>query len=139
MMVKPPDVETWATEYLRGELAGLGRDAEVDVRQPDDAAFPLSRPLVVIRVDAGGKITPVTFDCQLGVSVLAGSRQDDSLARALANDVFAILSDREVIFAPNSPVVSIDDGGCMFPEAVDDELDVSRRYMTISWDVVGTF
>lgn len=139
MRVKPPDVEAWVTGYLRGELAGLGRDAEVDVRQPDDAAFPLSRPLVVIRVDAGGKVTPVSFDVQLGVSVLAGSRQDDSLVRALANDVFAILSDRQVIFAPDSPVVSIDDESCMFPEAVDDELDVSRRYMTIAWNVVGAF
>lgn len=139
MRVLRPDLEVWATSYLRDELRQLGVDAEVDSMEPADMRFPLERPLVVVRDDSGPRTSPVGFDASLGVSVLAGSRQDDREARRIGRLVFAILSDDDLPLVEGSPVIAVDYGGCSGPYSVDDPHDVARRYMTISWAVVGSW
>lgn len=139
MRVERPDLEVWATRFLRAELRALGWDVEVDSKEPADLEFPLERPLIVVRDDSGQMLSPVSFDAALGVSVLAGSRQDDGLARRLSRLVFSILTDGDLPIVEGSPVAAVNPEGCRGPYSIDDSQDVARRYMAVEWTVVGSW
>ena len=129
--VLPPDLELWLTAYLRDALAAEGLDVEVDSKEPTDLTTPLERPLVVVRDDSGGRTSRVSFSRQVGVSVLAGTRMNDSEARHLSRLVYSI--------AAGSPIAAVISSGCNGPYPVEDAQDVSRRYSTLSYRVVGTW
>lgn len=137
MRIRPPDLVVWGTGFLRDALRAEGWAVEVDSTEPADLLVPLSRPLVVVRVDSLTRASPPLFDASLGVSVLAGSRQDDREARDLSATVFAILTDEDIAVDEATPVVSVNIEGCNGPYSIDDPLDVSRRYMTIAYAVTG--
>lgn len=137
--VTPPDLELWIAGYVRSELALLGISAQVGNKEPGKLSVPLVKPLVVVRDDSGARLSQVTFDRSVGVSVLAGSKTNDRPANDLARLVFAILTGDEIVDAPGSPVASVEPDGCNGPYAVVDDQDVARRYSSIEYIVVGSW
>lgn len=136
-LVVAPDMELWLTTYLREVLTVEGLDVQVSNKEPPDLSLPLTRPVVVIRDDSGSRLSHVTFDRSIGVSVLAGTRMNDKPANDLARIVTAILTDDEIITAQGSPIAAVDWSGCNGPYPVADDLDVARRYATAAYVVVG--
>ena len=137
--VTAPDLELWLTGYVRGVLAAEGVVAQVSNKEPGDLVLPLAKPLVVIRDDSGVRLSYVTYDRSVGVSVLAGTRTNDKLAGDLARLVMAIMTDDAIAEAVGSPVAAIDWDGCNGPYPVVEELDVARRYGTVQYTVVGSW
>ncbi len=137
--VTAPDLELWLTGYIRGVLAAEGVTAQVSNKEPGDLVLPLAKPLVVIRDDSGVRLSHVTYDRSVGVSVLAGTRTNDKLAGDLARLVMAILTDDAIVEAVGSPVAAVDWDGCNGPYPVVEELDVARRYGTVQYTVVGSW
>ena len=111
----------------------------MDSKEPTDLTTPLERPLVVVRDDSGGRTSRVSFSRQVGVSVLAGTRMNDSEARHLSRLVYSIATDDEITLAAGSPIAAVISSGCNGPYPVEDAQDVSRRYSTLSYRVVGTW
>ncbi|WP_223149220.1 hypothetical protein [Changpingibacter yushuensis] len=134
-----PDMELWLCAYLRSVLADEGVDAQVSNKEPDSLKLPLSKPLVVIRDDSGTRQSAVTFDRSIGVSILAGTRQDDKASNDLARRIAGILSDDEIAMVPGSPIAAVDWDGCNGPYAVTETLNVARRYLTVQYTVVGSW
>lgn len=137
--VTPPDLEMWLSSYLRSTLAADGFDVQVSNKEPADLRLPLKKPLVVIRDDSGNRMSHVSFDRSIGVSVLAGSRMNDLPANTLARTVSAILTDDDIVHAGGSPIAAIEWGGCNGPYPVAESLDVARRYLTVQYTVVGSW
>lgn len=137
-MMVPPDMELWATSYLRAQLKALGKDAEVSNKEPADlTADTMTRPLVVIRDDSGPQTSAVTYGRSLGISVLAGSHQDDQTTGDLARTVMALMADDVVAEAEGSPVAAVVWDGCNGPYSVIEAQDLHRKYMTVEYSVVG--
>ena len=137
--VTPPDLELWVATYLRAALVAEGHAVQVGNKEPAAAAFPLSKPLVIVRDDSGVRESAVTFDRSLGVSVLEGQRSNDRPANDLARLVASILMDDAIALVDGSPVAAVQWDGCNGPYAVTDSLDVARRYMTVEYTVVGSW
>lgn len=137
--VTAPDLELWLTTYLRTVLTSEGHSAQVSNKEPTDLSLPLKQPLVVIRDDSGMRLSHVTFDRSIGVSILAGSRMNDKPANDLARLVMSILMDDAIVHADGSPIASVDWDGCNGPYPVIDDLDVARRYGTVGYIVVGSW
>lgn len=136
--VAPADLAPWLAAYLREALAADGDDIEVGNREPDDLRAD-DGELIVVRADPGAKLSAVSFDCSAGVSVLAGTRQDDTSARALARRALAILTDDEIVTAPGSPIVSIEHAGINGPYAVAETQEYARQYFTVKYVTVGAW
>ena len=136
-LVVAPDLELWVTQYLRGVLVERGLNVQVSNKEPANLGLPLTRPLVVVRDDSGVRLSQVTFDRSLGVSVLAGTRMNDRAANDLARLVQAVLTDDVIVGAEGSPVAAVQWSGCNGPYPVADELDVARRYSTVQYTIVG--
>ncbi|MBO3663733.1 hypothetical protein [Microbacterium stercoris] len=139
MRVTPPDLELWLTGYVRALAAGEGLVVDVSNKEPPTLSLPLKRPLIVIRDDSGPRLSHVTFDRSIGASVLAGSKQDDKPANDLARWLAAVLFDLDLPLADNSPIAAVDPSGCNGPYAVDEELDVARRYLTAQYVAAGSW
>lgn len=137
--VTAPDLELWLTTYLRTILTSEGHSVQVSNKEPADLSLPLKQPLVVIRDDSGTRLSHVTFDRSIGVSILAGSRMNDKPANDLARLVMSILMDDAIVHADGSPIASVDWDGCNGPYSVIDDLDVARRYGTVGYIVVGSW
>lgn len=137
--VTAPDLEMWLVNYVRSTLRGEGEDAQVSNKEPDTLSLPLEKPLIVIRDDSGAKLSHVSFDRSIGVSVLAGTRMNDLPANTLARAVMAILTEDAIIDAPGSPIASIEWEGCNGPYPVTESLDVARRYGTVQYTVIGSW
>ena len=136
-LVVAPDLELWLTGYLRDVLSMDGLDVQVSNKEPANLGLPLTRPLVVVRDDSGVRLSQVTFDRSLGVSVLAGTRLNDRPANDLARLVQAVLTDDVIVGAEGSPVAAVQWSGCNGPYPVVDDLDVARRYSTVQYTIVG--
>ena len=137
-MMLPPDIELWATAYLRGRLSYLGHDVEVSNKEPAALdASSMTRPLVGVRDDSGAQTSVVTYDRSLGISVLSGTRQDDQGTGDLARLVMAVMSDDSVAEADGSPVAAVVRDGCKGPYSVAETQDLHRKYMTVEYSVVG--
>lgn len=134
-----PDMELWLTNYLRETLAAEGHVVDVSNKEPAALKTPLARPLVVIRDDSGPRLSQVTFSRQIGVSVLAGTRQNDRPANDLARLVVAILTDDMIVTASDSPIAAIDWDGCNGPYPISENQDAARRYATVAYTIVGAW
>jgi len=137
MRVLPPDLELWLCTYLRNELNRPGRPSvEVSNKEPGkDYTGP--GPLVVIRCDGGPADDYGQWLWQVGVSVLAGTRQDDQPANDLGRQVMAILTEwPEIATAAGSPVTKVSAIGGI--TAIREKQDIARRYMTIEYQVIGS-
>ena len=138
-VVTPPDIEAWLVSWLRSRLTDTGQDVEVDSKEPASLVTPLQVPLVVVRDDSGPQESVISYRRQVGISVLAGTRQDDGPARDLARQVYALATCDELPMVPGSPVAAVSRPDCRGPYSVHDEQDVARRYLTVGYLVVGTW
>lgn len=139
MRVTPPDLEMWMVGYVRSCAAADGLNVEVSNKEPQTLKLPLTRPLVVIRDDSGPRLDYTTFDRSIGGTVLAGTRQNDKLANNLARWLASVLFDLELPLVPGSPIAAVDPSGCNGPYAVNESLDVARRYLTAQYVVAGSW
>lgn len=137
--VTPPDLEHWLSGYVRARAAANGLVLAAGNKEPPNLALPFLRPLVVIRDDTGPRLSPVTFDRSVGVTVLAGSRLNDKPANDIARWLSGVMMDDAIIEAPGSPIASIEYDAANGPYAVPEPLDVARRYLTVGYTVVGTW
>lgn len=119
-----PDVELWATRYLRDALAlhGFPGVFVSNRREAQDVA-------VWVRRDGGGPVNEVLEAAQLGVNVFAKGATDE-LVSHLARTVSALLRDA----ADGRPVCRVDE--VLGPSPVSDPLP--RRYMTFRVTTRGT-
>lgn len=124
-----PDIELWATGYLRSELAARPETYADDVFVSN--AVPANRRarMVIVRRDGGPRLTVATEAARLGVRVWSPTEQNASdLARLV----------RALLWASpdGNPVVSARDFAG--PTAVADESGVPMRYFTLELIVRGT-
>ena len=141
MRVTPPDLELWLTRHVRALAAAEGIDVDVSNKEPKDlgAVLPMPRPLIVIRDDSGPRTEVVTFDRSVGASVLGGSKQADQPVNDVARWLAGVLFDRDIVLEKPCPIAAVIDDGCNGPYAIDDPVDVARRYMTAQYVVVGSW
>jgi hypothetical protein len=137
--VTPPDLEDWLCGYVRALAEAKGLEATVGNKEPPRLSLPVAKPIIVIRDDTGPRISQVTFDRSVGVSVLAGSKLNDKPANDIARWLAGVLMDDAIVEAPGSPIASIEYDGANGPYAVTESLDVARRYLTVEYTVVGTW
>lgn len=138
-IVTPPDMELFLTRFLRGRLIEEGQSTQVTNKEPDNLQLPLARPLIVVRDDGGLQDSRISYQANIGVSVLAGTRRNDGPCINLARQVYAILTSPDIVSFPDSPITVVDIEGCTRPVPVVEDLDVSRRYMTLTYGAVGEF
>jgi hypothetical protein len=136
--VTPPDLELWLTGYVRARAAAESIDVAITNKEPAELDLPLEKPLIVIRDDSGARLDWTTFDRSIGASVLAGSTRNDQPANNLARWLAALLFDDDIALVDDSPIAAVEWDGCNGPYAVQESLDVARRYLTAEYTVVGT-
>jgi len=115
-------------------LADHGIEARVGSREPSTW---VGGTLVVLHDDGGPQPSEITFDRSVGVSVLAGTREDRREAKGLARLVYALATNPGVVLAPGSPVALIDIDGCTGPYQVPEDHDCTRYHMSIAYILVG--
>lgn len=118
-----PDVEMWATQYLRGALSAHGFPGIFvsNTREDQDTA-------VWVRRDGGSPVNEVMEVARLGINVFAKG-PDDAKVSLLARTVSALMR----AAADGKPVCRVDE--LSGPSPVSDYLP--RRYMTFSLTLRG--
>ncbi|WP_291053725.1 hypothetical protein [Herbiconiux sp.] len=137
MRVTPPDLELWLTEFVRTRAAAAQIAVTVANTEPADLGLPLGKPLVVIRDDSGNRLDWTTFDRSVGVSVLAGTTRNGKPASDLGRWLAGLLFDDAIALVEGSPIAAVEWDGCNGPYAVQESLNVARRYLTAEYTVVG--
>jgi hypothetical protein len=117
-----PDLELWATGYLRTALAArdepYAADVHVDIRAPR----PRTDRMVTVRRDGGARLDLVRDAARLAVRVWATTEQD---ATDLARLVRALLH----AGADGTTVVAVRD--LSGPSAVPDPSEQPQRYLLV--------
>lgn len=132
-LVMPPDMEMWATTYLREKLIDV-TGLQIDNKVPSD--YRGGFPLVTIRDDSGAQTEIVTYERSLGVTIYMGTLQDVEGARNLARRVYALLTDPMIALEAN-PITAIDYDGCNGPYQITDSQHAASQYLTVAYSVVG--
>lgn len=134
------DVELFLTGWLRNELAtreepyaaGVVVSNKEPASHPDAPPFPAR--LVVIRDDGSTRTEVVTDEVSVGVSVLAGSKEDGRDASNLARLVRALIEDCPSA-DPANPIAAVLQSNGPYP--VDEDQPRSRYYLTFVMSRVG--
>lgn len=134
-LLVPPDLPSFLCGYVRDELPEYGvLGAWVDVVEPEDTTgWPLC---VIVRDDGGRQRSDVSWEHQVGVSVLAGDKSSSWRAGDYARLVFAILT-RCASTDQSNPVAAVPMDGRNGPYPVTEDTPVARFYMTLPMIVVG--
>jgi hypothetical protein len=105
--------------------------------RPSPTAPAASPPAwqVIIRDDSGPDTSAITQRVSIGVSVLAGAKDNPDPANELARFVKAILRDAAST-DPGNPIAAV--LGSLGPYPVPESSEHARRYMTFDYSVVGT-
>lgn len=90
MRVEFPDVELWATGFLRSSLSARTEAFASGVYVSNVIPSPRRDRMVIVRRDGGPRLSPVLEAARLGVQVWAKTEQD---ANDLATLVRALLGD----------------------------------------------
>lgn len=137
--VLPADVVLWLTGWMRTELADLvpryPACAGVVVRdkEPSEGEFP--EKLVVINVAAVVDTSVITAETDIGVSTLAGSRENPKPADDLARIVHALMRGSAGM-QPGNPIAAV--LASTGPYAVPEDQPRARRYSTYTLSTVGS-
>lgn len=141
------DHEQFWTGFIRAELVKLAADTTktarirtlaagvtVDRKEPEASATSMPVKLIVVRDDGTTDTSIITGDTSMGISVLAGSRENPADAKTLARIVKAIVKTAPRVEAGN-PVAVIREfnGPYLVPEAA----LRARAYMTFTAGTVG--
>lgn len=119
MRVEPPDLELWLATYVRAMAAVEGVDVAVSNKEPATLTLPLAKPIIVIRDDSGPRLSHVTFDRSVGISVLAGSKKLDQPANDLARWVAGVMFDIDLPLVAASLTIDGGDAGTTDPSELD--------------------
>lgn len=131
----PPDIELWATGYLRDHLVKIPH-LQVDIRTPED--YTGSYPLIVVRNDGGSKDEFTRYTYDLTVNVYSGNRSNPAACQKLANKTFTLLTDiDQLLNSPDSPVLSVDIDNCTIPHVVPHDESYCHYTFVISLRVVA--
>lgn len=130
------DLELYLTSRFARELAQRPEPAcqGVDVDRREPAANEVFPPrLVVVRDDSGPDTSVVSAQRSVGISFLAENQSDcmtlSRIGAAIATQVPGL--------DPGNPVASVVLGSIFGPYWVAEDQPRFRRYMTITYDVVG--
>lgn len=124
-----PDVELWATTYLRAALGARTEPYTAQVKVSNGVPAVMPGRLVTVRRDGGGQLDPFRDNPRLGVNVYAGTEQD---VADLAAMVSALLRSA----ADGKPVLRV--RTVSGPSPIADEAGKPRRYLTFELAVRGT-
>lgn len=131
------DLELFLIGWYRAALAArpepVCQGVTVARAEPSTGTFPPK--LLVIRDDGGTATSLVTAEHSIGMTVLAGTKENPKVAKDLARIVYAL---RVTIPSgdPSNPVAAI--GDSTSPVDVAESQPRSRQYMTTTMSVVGT-
>lgn len=130
------DLEGYLVQRFRTELAARPepycQNVTVDNKEPSGTTFPLR--LLVIR-DGGGSDTELLVgERDVGLSVLAGTKENPKECIDLALMVHAIARDLAGL-QPGNPIAAVLDSGGPYP--VPEQQQRARRYIPITVAVVG--
>lgn len=120
-----PDVELWATGYLRTALAARGSQAKVS------NAVPTTMPteMVAVRRDGGPVLPGAREAARLGVNVWAGSEQAVAALAALVQALLLASPDGSPVLRATS---------LSGPSPIADPSGKPRRFLTVELTVRGT-
>lgn len=133
------DLELFLPAWYRDAFAARPEpyceDVQFDRVEPDPASpDPFPSRLVVFR-DDGGTIDPlITAEHSVGVSVLAGTKDDPTEAKQIAAMVLA-LAPRIPGVEPDNPVTAFRGG--TGPYAVAEQQPRARQYLTLTLATAG--
>lgn len=133
-MVLPPDLELWATRYLRARLPDVP-GLRVSNRVPGD--YDGSYPLVVVRDDGGSTEDRLVFVRGLGVTVRGWTDTNLKPCRDLAARVLGLLTLMPDV-TRDSPVAAVDDGQTNGPYRVANDGPWAAYYLTVGYRTVGS-
>lgn len=132
------DLELFLVEWYRAALEGRPEQVTSDVvvtnREPSPPN-PMPSRLVVIRDDGGPETSILTAERQVGISVLAGTKENPWEAVQLALIVHALRTQIPAV-APGNPVAAVLESNG--PYAVPENQPYARRYMTVTFSVTGS-
>lgn len=134
--VAPPDIALWTCNLLRSELSDV-TGLEVDIRIPD--SYKGDHPLIVVRDDGGTQSDLILFDRSLGVSCYGWNPDNPAPLHDLATRVYAILTDDELAYKPDSPVAAVDESGCNGPYPASTTFGCGLYYLTVEYSTVGNY
>jgi len=131
------DLEQYLTARLAADLAARPEDYcsgfVVDNKWPHPTA-PFPERLLVIRDDSGPRTSLVTAERSVGFTLVLGTVFEDKAANDAARMVLALASDVPGL-EPGNPVAAVlTTNG---PYAVPEEQPRARRYLTVTYSVVG--
>lgn len=134
------DLELFLTKFLRDELAtrpepftdGVYVSNSEWVQPPSGGARPKRQ--IIVRDDSGPKLSVISKESQVGISVLAGTKETPKEAKDLALLLMAICEGAPSIEAGN-PVAAVTEANGPYPVA--EESSYARFYFTITFIVAG--
>jgi hypothetical protein len=137
-LVVHADLELFLTGWFRTALAArpepVCQGVTVTNREPGPTeTFP--NRLLVIRDDGGADTSVLTAERDVGLSILAGTKENPKDANDLARIVHALRSQIPAV-APDNPVSAV--LSSRGPFAVTESQPKARRYITLTLAVVGT-
>lgn len=135
-LVAHDDLELFLTEWYRARLTArpepICHDVEVGNREPTGPDFP--KKMLIIRVDGGPDTSILTAERDVGLSVLAGTKEDPTDANELARIVHALRNQIPAVEAGN-PVAALIASSPPIP--VPEQQARARRYIPITLAVVA--
>jgi hypothetical protein len=136
-LVAHDDLEMFLVNWYRAALADrpeeVCRDVEVGNSEPLPGA-PFPKRLLVVRVDGGSDTSILTAERDVGLSVLAGTKEDPQDANGLARIVHALRTQIPAV-APGNPVAAVLRSSGPYP--VPETQPRARRYIPLTLAVVG--
>jgi len=138
-LVAHSDLEQFLVGWYRAALAALAvthpvcDGVTVSNREPSSGPFPTK--LLVIRNDGGPDTSLLTADRTVGLSVLAGTRENPKDAVDLALIVHALRNQIPAVAQGNPIAAVLESNG---PYAVPEAQPRARQYLTLTFSVVAT-
>jgi hypothetical protein len=132
------DLEAFLPGWYRAAFAERAeaycQDVQFDRVESDPTSGPFPARLVVFRDDSGQVDPLITAERSVGVSVLAGTKEDPAEAKAIALMVLA-LAPRIPGLETGNPVTAF--RGAFGPYAVTENQPRARQYLTLTLAVAG--
>jgi hypothetical protein len=122
----------WYRQALTARPETVCRGVVVDNKEPTGTTFPAK--LLVIRNDGGPDTSILTAERDVGLSVLAGTKENPKDANDLARIVHALRNQIPAV-EPGNPVSAVLASNGPFPVA--EAQPRARRYITLTLSVVG--
>lgn len=132
------DIGLFLVDWYRAAIAArpedVCRDVEFDTQEPEPGQ-PFPKKLVIIRDNGGPDTSIITAERDIGISVLAGTKQNPTDANDLARIIHALRTQIPAVATGNPVAAVIASNG---PYAVPEAQPHARRYIGLTLSVTGT-